>query len=237
MECTFSRCVWSEFEANLIHNLWTGNSVSSCLKNWCLKGEVKHTRSLPIMVLWFIWKAINKSYFDDLVLTPFHVASLSLGLLSSFHQDKIVVRIRPVVEEVIDKSYPWVYFDGSTVGDPKICGVGGFLFISDENFFTFKVGLGIGTNNYAELLGLKLLLTLSLDNNFKKLQIFCDSQLVINWVSGKYRVQIVQLAQIFIEVNRLDDMFDSVDFLHIYHECNTLANILAKDGANVLSGS
>ena len=127
--------------------------------------------------------------------------------------------------------------DGSPAGDPKICGAGGLLFIFDEHFFTFKVGLGPGTKNYAELLGLKLLLTLSLENNFKKLQTFGDSQLVINWVSGKYRIQNVQLAQILLEVNRLADMFDSVDFLHIYHERNTLVDVLEKDGANVLSGS
>ena len=97
--------------------------------------------------------------------------------------------------------------------------------------------MGIGTNNYAELLGLNLIPTLSLDNYFKKLQIFGDSQLVINWVSGKYRIQNVQLAQILMEVNRLVDMFDLVVFMHIYRESNTFADVLAKDGANVMSGS
>ena len=90
------------------------------------------------------------------------------------------MRIREVVDEVIDKTYPWGYFDGSASGDPKICGVGGVLFISDDHFYTFKAGLGIGTNNFFELIGLKLLLTLSLQLNFKQLQIFGDCQLVIN---------------------------------------------------------
>ena len=40
-----------------------------------------------------------------------------------------------------------------------------------------------------------------------------------------------------MEVNRLVDMFDSVVFMHIYRERNTLANVLAKDGANVMSSS
>ena len=97
--------------------------------------------------------------------------------------------------------------------------------------------MGSGSNNFAELLGLKLLLSLSLDNNLKKLHIFGDSQLVINWVSGKYRIQNAQLAQILMEVHRLVDMFDSVVFMHIYRELNTLADVLAKDGGNVMSGS
>ena len=195
------------------------------------------SKKLVFKVLWFIWLARNKSYFENLILSSFQVASLSMGLLSTFPQDQSVVRIRVVVAEVIDKSYPWGYFDGSTVGEPKLCGVGGLIFITDEHFFTFKAGLGSGSNNFAELLGLKLLLTLSLENNFKTLQIFGDSQLVINWVSGKYRIQNVQLAQILMEVNRLVDMFDSVVFMHIYHERNTLVDVLAKDGVNVMFGS
>ena len=97
--------------------------------------------------------------------------------------------------------------------------------------------MGIGTNNYTELLGLKLLLTLSLDNNFKKLQIFGYSQLVINCATGKYRIQNIQLAQILLEVNRLDDMFELVQFVHIYHEINTLTDVFAKVGSNVMTVS
>ena len=85
------------------------------------------------------------------------------------------MRIREVVDEVIDKTYPWGYFDGSASGDPKICGVGGVLFIPDDHFYTFKAGLGFGTNNYTKLIGLKLLLTLSLQHNYRHLQFFGDS--------------------------------------------------------------
>ena len=99
-----------------------------------------------------------------------------------------MVRIRFIVVEEIDKSYPWGYFDGSATGEPKLCGVGGLIYITDQHFFSYKVGLGSSSNNFAELLSLKLLLSLSLDKNLKKLQIFGDSQLVINWATGKYRI-------------------------------------------------
>ena len=90
-----------------LKNLLSGNSVISCLKNWCLNEEVKHIRSLPVIVLWFLWKARNQSCFEDFILMPSQVSSLSLGLLSSYPQDKIVVKIRYVVEAVIDKSFSW----------------------------------------------------------------------------------------------------------------------------------
>ena len=60
------------------------------------------------------------------------------------------------------------------------------LFISDEHFFSFKAGLGFGTNNLAELCALKLLFTLARENHFSKIHIFGDSQLVINWANGKF---------------------------------------------------
>ena len=96
------------------------------------------------------------------------------------------MNIRTVAVENIDKTYPWGYFDGSAVGEPKICGAGGMLYISDEHYFSFKASLGIGTNNYAELCALKLLFTLARENHISKIQIFGDSRLVINWDNGKF---------------------------------------------------
>ena len=89
------------------------------------------------------------------------------------------MKIRNVVEEVTAKSFSWGYFDGSAVGDPKICGAGGNLFITDDHYFSFKAGLGYGTNNFVELYALKLLLSLARDNHIDKIHIFGDSHLVI----------------------------------------------------------
>ena len=163
---------------------------------------------LPIIVLWFIWKAQNQSFFEDHTLMPSQVSSFSLGLLRSFPQDNYVVKIRPVFVESIDKSYPWGYFDGSAAGEPKNCGAGGLLYISDEHYFSFKVGLWVGTNNSAKLCALELLLTLDRKNNIAKIHIFGDFRLVINWASGKYRMQNLELSQVLQEVNRLSYMFE-----------------------------
>ena len=85
------------------------------------------------------------------------------------------MKIIYVVVEHIDKSYPWGYFDGSTTGEPKICGAGGMLYITNEHYFYFKVGLGVPTNNSAELCALNLLLILARKNNIAKILIFADS--------------------------------------------------------------
>ena len=91
MECPYTRQVWNEIEAKLrLFDLWNGTSVTLCLKNWCMKGELKHIRSLPIIVLWYIWKARNICCFDDKVLSPYQVSSFCLGCIKSFSQDKTI---------------------------------------------------------------------------------------------------------------------------------------------------
>ena len=67
------------------------------------------------------------------------------------------------------------FFYGSAARDPISCGVGGMLFLSDVHFFSFKAGLGVGTNNFVELCALKLLLFLARRNSLDKIHIFGDS--------------------------------------------------------------
>ena len=79
------------------------------------------------------------------------------------------IKTRIVVEESIEKSFLWGYFDGSDVGVLRTCGTGGLIFFSDEHWVKFKVGLRIGTNNFFELNGLKFLLILALYFHLNKL--------------------------------------------------------------------
>ena len=92
------------------------------------------------------------------------------------------------------------------------------IYISDEHFFSFKAGLGIGSNNFAEICALKLLLTLAREKIIVKIQLFGDSQLVINWANGKFRLLNLELAQVLYEVNRLSDMFEHLMLKHIYRK-------------------
>ena len=69
-----------------------------------------------------------------------------------------------------------------------------------------------------------------------KIQIFDDSQLVINWASGKYRLLNLELTMILKDVNKFTDCFDFVSFNHIYRERNSSANALATAGGRILEG-
>ena len=69
-----------------------------------------------------------------------------------------------------------------------------------------------------------------------KIQVFGDSQLVINWASGKYRLQNLELAMILQDVHYLSDSLNYVSFKHIYRERNFKADSLAKVGGSLLEG-
>lgn len=61
-------------------------------------------------------------------------------------------------------------------------GTGGVLYISNSQSLRFKAGTGQGSNNFSELMALKLLLTLALECGLSHLQVFGDSLLVIKWL-------------------------------------------------------
>ena len=86
------------------------------------------------------------------------VATNILARASSFTLAQKTPHVREIREETIDKSLPWGYFDGAAHGDPNYCGAGAALYLEEDHFFLLKWGLGLGTNNKAELLALYMLL-------------------------------------------------------------------------------
>ena len=70
-----------------------------------------------------------------------------------------------------------------------------------------------------------------------KIQIFGDSQLVINWASGNYRLMNLELPMILQNANRITNCFESLSFNHIYQEINSSADALETAGGRILEGS
>ena len=84
VECPFTQSVWLLIEDHYkLNNLWNGDSVTACFKNWCLNSEVANFKPLAIIVLWFIWRARNLACFEDLYLSLAQVSSFSLGMMKN----------------------------------------------------------------------------------------------------------------------------------------------------------
>jgi ribonuclease HI len=90
---------------------------------------------------------------------------------------------RQIIEEVIDRSGSWLYFDGATQGNLLVCGAGGIIYISESHTVKLRVGLGHGTNNFAEIMVLKLALILAAEKRTSHLQVSGGSMLVIEWTN------------------------------------------------------
>jgi len=134
---------------------------------------------------------------------------------------------------VIDKSYPWAFFDGDAEGDPMTCGGGGIIYLSENKHFSLKAGLGSDTNNFVELMALKLLLLFVIEKGIKMLQIYGDSLVVIIWANGLQRCHIMRLIPIVEELRLLKMFFDLICFTHVYKEHNRLADGLSKEVAGM----
>jgi ribonuclease HI len=119
----------------------------------------------------------------------------------------------------IDPTMPWDFFDGASQN--LLCGGGGggggaVLHISDSHFIKIKMGLGKGTNNYAELMALLLLLKTTIEQGLHSIQLFGDSMNVINWVQKTQSCHNIFLQPILEEISTLLASFDSFTIRHVY---------------------
>ena len=99
------------------------------------------------------------------------------------------------------------------------------------------MGLGTGTNNYAELMALKLLLCFALERNCRKIHIFGDSLVILNWINKIQRCMNISLSALYEEANRLLSNFDVITCKHVYRERNEEAYRLSKAGLNLELGT
>ena len=79
-------------------------------------------------------------------------------------------------------------------------------------------------------MGLKQALT----RDIKCLQVYGDSQLIINQINGEYKVRNPGLQDLYKEVQDLQAHFESIVFTHVYREFNKRADQLSNMALDVL---
>ena len=152
-----------------------------------------------------------------------------VAIIHHFREPEKLLKHRPVREELIDKALPWSFFDGASQDRQLSCGGGGVLYKSESHYFHFSVGLGRGTNNYAELMTLRLLLLFALEQVCMSLQVYGDSLLVIEWAKELIQCHVMLLLPILEEVFLLKQQFNYLSFTHVFRERNGVADQLSKE--------
>ena len=158
-----------------------------------------------------------------------------MGLYNSFPEHIRAGRERRIITLDIDKSLPWAFFDGASQNN--ICGGGAILFLSASHFFVMSMGLGGGTNNFAELMSLKLLLVFALETGCTVLNFFGDSLNVINWINHTQACRDLRLAHIISSIQQILLRFDSFSCRHVYREINQEADLASKEGLGMEMGT
>ncbi|CAM8911187.1 unnamed protein product [Rhodiola kirilowii] len=137
----------------------------------------------------------------------------------------------------IDVLPSWqMFFDGAVRRDGAGAGV---VFVSPENHllpFLFTL-TQLCSNNMAEYQALLLGLQMARQIRIDEMDIYGDSQLVINQVLGEYEVRKDDLIPYHRHATQLLNEFDSISIGHVPRSANKLADALANLAANLALGA
>jgi len=126
-----------------------------------------------------------------------------------------------------------LYFDGCCKKNPGPGASGSVLYKNnheiwyDSTFSGEKV-----TNNIAEYYGLINGLQYLVNNNINYVTIRGDSLLIINQMTGKYKVKSNNIKELYNTAKSLESKLTNVTYEHVYREHNQRADELANEGIN-----
>ena len=89
------------------------------------------------------------------------------------------------------KEFPCAFFDGAA--GMNIGGAGYVIYLNENHFFSFSLGVGSSTNTRAELLALWAVLRVSAMMGLPTQLIFGDSMVIISWLNGLSTLDIPSL--------------------------------------------
>jgi ribonuclease HI len=132
-----------------------------------------------------------------------------------------------------DPGHLIVACDGAARGNPGPAGIG-VQVTTDGGDVVGEIARGIGeaTNNVAEYTAAIEGLSLARELGASSVTLRSDSQLLVNQLTGRYRVKTIHLQPLHQRVRSLAAGFDRVTFEHVRREENQEADRLANEGVD-----
>lgn len=122
-----------------------------------------------------------------------------------------------------------LYFDGASRKNPGPASFGGVIYDeSGEELDVYYQFIGTATNNVAEYCGLLAGLHRAKDLNIKELNVFGDSNLIIQQVTGKWKVKNDNLRAVYDQIKTVEPFFTTISYQHVYRKDNKRADQLAN---------
>jgi probable phosphoglycerate mutase len=121
------------------------------------------------------------------------------------------------------------YIDGGSRGNPGPAGYGVVIQDSTGRLLeTLSQPIGEATNNIAEYRALLAVLEYAAHQRVGHLKVYCDSELVVRQMQGRYRVQSPDLKPLFQRARELANSLTHFTITHIPREQNRMADKLAN---------
>jgi ribonuclease HI len=120
--------------------------------------------------------------------------------------------------------------DGGSRGNPGPSGYGAI--VEDANgrvLARLSEYLGKRTNNFAEYSGLLAVLNWALENNYPRLRVVSDSELMVKQMTGRYKVNSPDLKPLWIEAHKRANQLERFEITHTLRGGNKEADQLAND--------
>jgi len=141
--------------------------------------------------------------------------------LNSSLKIEMSAKIYPSCEYILN-------FDGCSKGNPGPAGIGAVILKLGKEEWCGCQYIGKKTNNQSEYSALIFGLKEALSRNITQLVVFGDSLLVINQVTGQYKVKNVLLQDLYNETMDLISKFDYIELSHVYRKFNKRADQLSN---------
>jgi len=122
-----------------------------------------------------------------------------------------------------------VYIDGAAVPNPGPSGIGVVIYNErKKKVKEVKKSIGLASNNMAEYEALIQGLKESKKLSAGTVNIFSDSELLVNQMSGKFRINDRELKALFQQAKSLENKFEKVSYRLIARDKNKVADQLAN---------
>ncbi len=121
-----------------------------------------------------------------------------------------------------------VFCDGASRSNPGDASIGVSILFDGKEVHAISKKIGIATNNEAEYQALIDGLNFCIDNSIKEIDVFLDSNLVVEQVNKNFKVKAGNLKVLNSKVDELIEEFNFIEINHVYREENKRADQLAN---------
>ena len=121
-----------------------------------------------------------------------------------------------------------IFCDGASRSNPGDASIGVSISLDGKEIHTISKKIGIATNNEAEYQALIDGLNYCVDNSIKEIEVFFDSNLVVEQVNKNFKVKAGNLKVLNSQVENMIKEFEYIEFKHVYREENKRADQLAN---------